>query len=128
MLSLTSCIDLAALDSPGYGGGGYSGGGYGGGSGYRPAYSDPYYGSGGGGYRPAPRYDYAHDSYSHSSHSGSRDSNYYGGPAEWYKSGVGIGKRDRKERKSCNYRRHSSHYDRKTESQFARGYMDGYGH
>ncbi len=53
-------------------------------------------------------------------------SNYFGGPREWYKSGVGIGKRDRQEHRSSDYRRHSSQYDRKTEAQFAEGYRDGY--
>ncbi len=117
-LTLTSCIDLAPLQ--GGGGGGYGGGGYGGGY-DRPGYSQPSYNS--GGYRPAPHYD-SHD-HDHSSHSGS-SSNYYGGPEAWYKSGYALGKRDRREHKSCNYRRYSNQYDGKTQSHFARGYEDGY--
>ncbi len=55
-----------------------------------------------------------------------RSSSYYGGSAAWYQSGVGLGKKDRHEHKSPNYRRHSSQYDRRTESEFARGYNAGY--
>jgi hypothetical protein len=129
VLTLTSCIDLAPLQ----GGGGYSGGGggYGGGSGYtRPGYnqnqySQPHYNNNSGGYRPAPQYD-SHD-HNHNSHSGSSSSNkYFGGPESWYKSGYALGKRDRREHKSCNYRRYSNQYDGKTQAQFARGYDEGY--
>jgi hypothetical protein len=129
-LTLTSCVDLAGLDSPGYGGGGYGGGGgYNSGynNGYRPSgsgyYNQPSYNNG---YRPPNYYNNDHDNHSHSNSHSSNNSNYYGGPAEWYKSGVGIGKKDRKEHRSPDYRRHSSQYDKKTESQFARGYNDGY--
>lgn len=60
------------------------------------------------------------------SHShGDRD-DYFGGPDEWYKSGYALGKRDRREGKSCNYSRHDRHYDGRTRAQFARGYNDGY--
>jgi hypothetical protein len=94
---------------PSYGSGGY----------YREP-ERPYYGS------PQPSYSYERDR-DHNSNSGnSRDKNYFGGPQEWYKSGYGIGKKDRKEGKPNDYRRHKSQYDGKTQSQFASGYQDGY--
>ncbi len=108
-LLLAGCIDPGMLD-PGFGPAGY---------GPRP----PSYGGGyGGGYSSCYDYDHHH----HTSSSSSRDSNYYGGPRAWYQAGEGIGKRDRREHHSPDYRRHKSQYDGRTESEFARGYHDGY--
>ena len=55
-----------------------------------------------------------------------RNSRYYGGPAKWFESGENLGRRDRREGNSDNYRRHKNHYDGRTESEFARGYRAGY--
>jgi hypothetical protein len=108
VLPLAGCVDL---DPALLGGGGY-GGGY-----NRPAPS-PYYG---GGYQK-PYYDDHHSDHHNDDH------NYYGGHHAWYDAGVGIGKKDRREHKSPNYRNHKSQYDGRTESEFARGYNDGYYH
>jgi hypothetical protein len=119
--TLPSCIDLAALDGGGgggYGGGGYGGGGYGGGGYSAPYRPQPNYG---GGYNQHPNYD--HD---HNDHDSGRNNNYFGGPQAWYKSGYALGKRDHREHKSCNYHRYSDQYDRKTESEFAHGYEEGF--
>ena len=120
-LTLSSCVDLGPVMSGGGGGygGGYNGGGYNSG-----------YGGGYGGGRPVrhdhdDRYDNSdrrHQSSGHSSNSNS----YYGGPDAWYRSGEALGRQDRKRHVSPNYRRHSSQYDKRTESQFARGYNSGY--
>lgn len=64
----------------------------------------------------------AGESHRHDRH----DDDYFGGPQEWYKSGYALGKRDRHDHKSPNYRRYSNQYDRRTESRFAAGYQDGY--
>lgn len=123
-LTLSSCVDLGtAMDGGGGGGGGGYGGGYNGGS-----YNSGGYGGGYGGGRPVPhdRDDhYSHNNHQSSGHS-SNSGSYYGGPDAWYHSGEALGRQDRKRHISCNYRRHSSQYDRRTESQFARGYNAGY--
>ncbi len=132
LLTLPGCVDLAGLDVGGYGGGGggggrpYDNGGYSNGyqsNSYGQYHEAPRYNN--GPYYPPQQYNHSHD-YDDHNHGSSGNSNYFGGPAEWYKSGQGLGKRDRKEHLSCNYRRHSNQYDKKTESQFARGYEDGY--
>ncbi len=107
--------------------------------GYEPGYnrgydrSQPY--SSGGYYREPERpydgsqretYSQDRDRDRHSSSGNSRDKNYFGGSQEWYKSGYGVGKKDRKEGKPNDYRRHKNQYDGKTQSQFAAGYRDGY--
>ena len=73
------------------------------------------------GLRESPAYDH-HD---HDDHGGG-GSSYFGGPAKWYESGRALGRRDRREGNSCNYRRHRNHFDNRTADEFARGYMDGY--
>lgn len=121
-LPLTSCVELLNSGL----GGGYGGGG-------------SHYGNGGG-YHSQPRdyRDQRHDrrdyderyreECDHPSHHNHGRSNHYGGPEQWYKSGVGVGRADRKRHVSPNYRRHSNHFDKRTEGQFARGYDDGYHH
>jgi hypothetical protein len=124
---LPSCIAVdPSMMGPGPGGGGYNGGGgYSGRSDYRDrGYDDR------GDYcpptRPSPGYGHGHDAHSGHDDHGSGRSNYFGGPDEWYRSGVGIGRRDRREHKSDSYQRHSSHFDSRTRSEFSRGYHDGY--
>lgn len=120
VFGLTGCVDL----DPALLGNGYD-------SGYRPGYRPPPSGYYDGGYNSRPHYDnrpyydnHSHyDDHSHYSHS---DNSYYGGPKAWYEAGKGLGKRDRKEHQSSNYRRHKNDYDGKTEREFARGYTDGY--
>lgn len=117
-LSFTSCIDPMLLDDgPGYGGGGYA---------PRPNYGPSY----GPGYSTPPRYpsnSYDYPRYpTQSNHHDNHDNDYYGGPRAWYQAGVGIGKKDRREHHSADYRRHKSQYDGRTEREFARGYYDGY--
>ena len=92
------------------------------GYGYRPGYTEP---------APVYRSGYDHDRYEreryereHSHHSDDRS--YYGGSAAWYQAGEGLGKRDRREHRSNDYRRHKSQYDGRTEREFARGYNDGW--
>jgi|GEM_PF-5979167 len=134
-LLLPSCegLDPAMLGAAN--GGGYQGGydrpvsrpvPYGG---YDRGYDRaPSYGSGGYYREPErPYYNSSDRDRDHYSSSGnSRDKNYFGGPQEWYKSGYGVGKKDRKEGKPNDYRRHKNQYDGKTQSQFAAGYEDGY--
>lgn len=50
----------------------------------------------------------------------------FGGAQAWYNSGLALGRRDRREGESDNYRRHQTHYDERSESQFALGYYEGY--
>ena len=114
-LTLVGCVDLEPL-AGGYGSSGYGSSGYGnpgyGRPAYRPSYSSP-----------APYYrDSGYDHHDHRSD----DRSYYGGPAAWFKAGEGLGKRDRKEHQSPNYRRHKSQYDGRTEHEFAEGYNAGY--
>jgi hypothetical protein len=91
-----------------------------------PGYGPPQGGSYGGAC-PPPSYD--HDYHGHQPTYPSRNQGYYGGPQEWYKSGRGMGQRDRRAHQSDNYRRHRNDYDGRTESEFAHGYHDGfYGH
>jgi hypothetical protein len=116
VFGLTGCVDLDPAALGGYGGG-YD-------SGYRPGYRPPP-SSYNGGYYNRPYYD-GHSHYDDHSHSSHNDNSYYGGPHAWYEAGKGLGKRDRKEHVSPNYRRHKTQYDGKTEREFARGYTDGY--
>jgi hypothetical protein len=99
---------------------------------HRGEYNERYYSSFISGYEEGYRagineYNHSHAGHHHSGHS-SGSSRYYGGPAEWYKSGKHLGNADRKAGRSCNYRRYSNHYDSKTREDFARGYEDGYDH
>jgi hypothetical protein len=97
---------------------------------------DPYRSDYQYGRQPGRSYnDYSRDSHQHSTYDSHRDEsdshpvhdrNYYGGSNEWEKSGYALGKRDRREGKSNNYRRHQNHYDGKTQSHFADGYQQGY--
>ncbi len=104
VLPLTGCVDLdPAL---------MGGGGYGGGYGPRPA--------------PRPYYSGGYDRHEYEEHHHDSNRDYYGGERAWYEAGVGIGKKDRREHVSPNYRRHKSQYDGRTEREFARGYNDGY--
>jgi hypothetical protein len=83
-------------------------------------------------YNDYSRDSHSHDSHQSSSHRDDRDShpvhdrNYYGGSNEWEKSGYALGKKDRREGRSSDYRRHKNHYDGKTQSHFADGYQQGY--
>ena len=52
--------------------------------------------------------------------------NYHGGPRDWYEEGVTLGQRDRSYQWSPKYQRHRESYDHVTESDFAKGYNDGY--
>ena len=110
VLPLAGCVEL---DQALMGGGGGYGPGYN--SGYNPGY----------GPRPTPR-PYYNGGYDHDDHHHDSNRNYYGGEHAWYEAGVGIGKKDRRAHVSANYRRHKTQYDGRTESQFARGYNDGY--
>lgn len=103
-LVMTSCVD------PMVGPGGY-------GYARRPGYYDP-------GYAPRPGYGVYEREHEH--HYERDDRSYYGGPAAWYQAGEGLGRRDRREHRSCDYRRHRSQYDGRTEREFARGYEAGY--
>ena len=84
----------------------------------------PYYGSGYSSGRDSSYNGSRYDGDSHQSRP--RDKNYFGGSQEWYKSGYGVGKKDRREGRPNNYRSHRNQYDSKTQSQFAAGYEDGY--
>jgi len=111
-LLLSGCVDLGPAM------GGY-GGGYGGG--YNPPPRRVDYG---GGYRPDydryPHTDYDHRRIDHNDH--------YDDGAAAYRNGQACGREDRRGHHSSNYRRHAGHYNSRTQSQFIRGYNDGYHH
>ncbi len=132
---LSGCIAIDPMaDGGGYGGGGgYSGYGVGPSApppSYGPSYGGGYNGSynggsyNGGGY---DRHDHDHDRDYDRGPRQDPNRNYFGGREEWYKSGYALGKKDRREHESCNYRRHKNHYDGRTEGEFSHGYNDGYG-
>lgn len=52
--------------------------------------------------------------------------NYFGGPKAWYQAGNSLGKRDRKEGKKPNPERYRDQFDKVTEAEFKRGYMDAF--
>ncbi len=52
--------------------------------------------------------------------------NYFGGPKAWYDSGKQLGKADREANKKPTPAKYSDHYDKVTEAEFRRGYMDAF--
>lgn len=50
----------------------------------------------------------------------------FGGPKAWYQAGNSLGKRDRKEGRKPNPDRYRDQFDKQTEAEFKRGYMDAF--
>lgn len=51
---------------------------------------------------------------------------YFGGPKAWYQAGNSLGKKDRKAGRPPMPDRYKDQFDKITEAEFKRGYMDAY--